>query len=364
MIAAAPYARIEQPPGAMPVADPVAVPVFYPADSYGSGWYRCVLPARATGAEVRPNGLPVLTSKRTGLPLLYGLVGPVNVWQRPADLTLTATMRAIQAGGREAWIELDDDIWALDARNPLARPWTPERRQACTAAIKCADGVTVSTPRLAEVVAKWNRNIHVCPNGVEPNDFQGEARVDDGVLRVGWVGSYSHLADMEQVLPALHQIGTTYPNVEIVFQGYDPFQGLGPKEQETGWREFHGLKYLYLGWTFDLLEHYRRIAMMDVTVAPVLDTPFNQAKSPIKWFEHSLYATPMVVSGVRCYTESVRHGETAFVAKSPRDWLKYLTALVKDADVRRRMGEAARTEVLAKHTMAHRAAVWREALWR
>jgi hypothetical protein len=126
-------------PALTPVIRPVAHPVIIAADAYGCGWYRCVLPARAAGAEVR-EALTVHVDPFTGERLAFGGLGPVNIFQRPAEASLPDTIRTLRAGGREVWIELDDDISALDARNPMGSPgrrrsgnvwWRPsERRRA------------------------------------------------------------------------------------------------------------------------------------------------------------------------------------------------------------------------------------------
>ncbi len=348
-----------------PVVGAVDHPVIIAADSYGCGWYRCTLPARIAGAEVR-EALPIHVNPFTGERLAVGGLGPINVFQRPAESSLPDTIRHVRASGREVWIELDDDIAALDGRNPMGRPWTPEKRHALTLAIRAANGVTTSTPTLGASLSKWNRNVRVIPNAVDPYDFlfDGRAiipRFHDEVIRIGWQGSYSHLADLKMAMPALLEVGRL-PNVEVHVFGYDPWQPLTGKEQRTGQLAFDGVSYYSHGWTLDLRQHYRRISGLDVALAPVIDSPFNRSKSAIKWMEHSIYATPMVVSNVRCYTETVRHGETALVAKDERDWRKYLTALVKSADLRQEIGLAAQTEVLTRHTLTQRGSLWRDVL--
>jgi glycosyltransferase involved in cell wall biosynthesis len=235
------------------------------------------------------------------------------------------------------------------------------------AAIRAATGVTTSTPTLGAALSKWNRNVRVIPNAVDPFDFLVDgkanfARFNDDVITVGYAGSYSHLHDLKIVMPVLYEIGRL-PGVRLEVFGYDPWQPLTGKEQETGVLTYQDLTYVSHGWELNLRRHYQRIGRIDIAIAPVLDTPFNRSKSAIKWMEHGIWATPMVVSDVNCYTETVRHGETAFVAKDTRDFRKYLTALVGSARLREEIGLAAQRDVLAHHTLTQRRALWREVLY-
>ena len=63
----------------------------------------------------------------------------------------------------------------------------------------------------------------------------------------------------------------------------------------------------------------------------------------------------MVLSDGSVY-ECVEHGVTGFKAKTPEEFTRYMRLLVDKTELRRRMGEAARQAVLARHTVNQ----WRE----
>jgi hypothetical protein len=51
---------------------------------------------------------------------------------------------------------------------------------------------------------------------------------------------------------------------------------------------------------------------------------------------------PIIASKVSTYTGSIRSGENGFLAKNPKDWLKHLTTLIEQPEVRVEMGAKAR----------------------
>lgn len=340
------------------IVDQQETPALFLGDRSGCGYYRIRLPARIVGGRISDyldiRGAPDGTRE------YYGL-GLVNLFQRPAVPALAAAVAEINRIGGHAWVEIDDDVWGLSYQNAASWGW-PRAAQKCAAqAIKAAAGVTVSTAPLAGVVSKWHKNVVVIPNAVDPRDFPALVERDPDRVRVGWFGSYTHGEDLKLALPALVSVARR-PGVELHFGGYDPLAARPRDPRLSEWREYDGLRYYYHGWADDLRQHYRNIAALDVAIAPLTRNTFNESKSAIKWIEHSMVGTAMVLSAVRPYADAVRHGETGLLAQTPADFYKYLRLLVTQPDWRRALAEAAYQEVTARHTLAARAQAWREVL--
>jgi glycosyltransferase involved in cell wall biosynthesis len=90
----------------------------------------------------------------------------------------------------------------------------------------------------------------------------------------------------------------------------------------------------------------------DIGLAPLEDTRFNASKSDLKLVEYSMIGLPVIASKVTAYVDSIRPGETGFLAKNPKDWLRHLKTLVEQPEVRSKMGAEARawaeTRVISK----------------
>lgn len=304
------------------------------ADHAGCGWYRVVLPL----GELRQHGVEtawagrmhssqwesdILIAQRTCLP------GPTSALQRIVR----------HKGNRPAVImELDDDLWRIDQSNPLSKGFytDPQIRHNLTKNLEVADAVTVSTEPLAEIVRKWNKNVHILPNTV-PTELANwvPGRYTDRVT-VGWQGSPTHDGDWHT--PGIH-IQRAYEKLVP-----DMPQGTALEMHTVGEIPKHFpevLPHRHSPWQDDILAYYRLLDW-DIALAPLADTPFNRSKSWIRVLEAAMLGFPVIASNVYAYRNAVQHGVTGFLVKSHGDWGKYLRMLALDPAMRADMSTQAR----------------------
>ena len=93
-----------------------------------------------------------------------------------------------------------------------------------------------------------------------------------------------------------------------------------------------------------------RFLDFDIGIAPLIDDYFNRCKTPIKWMEYGILETVTVCSPT-LYSKVVKHGETGFIAKTEEDWVKYLSLLIEDKRLRKKIGKAARREVFKRYDL-------------
>lgn len=331
--------------------------VFFRADWHGCGFYRCEQPV---GALVRA-GVAATVAERVPTRNLGGridalrLAADVLVFQRPIALGLPEVIAVARREGRRVLVELDDDVWSLAPHNPAASYFTREALDRMNDCIRAAHGVIASTAALAARIASvtGQRNVVVVPNGVDPA-LAGPPRVPapGRPLVVGWAGGASHRADFRvarHAILAMQRRAALRGDVAVEFHGDDPLRG------PPGPRTIHG-------WTLAIPEHYGRIAAFDLAIAPLENSRFNRGKSSLKWMEHALHRTPMVLSDVPCYREAATEGVAALFAADATAFERQLRRLADDPALRERIGAAARAEVLARHTIAHRVPLYREVL--
>jgi glycosyltransferase involved in cell wall biosynthesis len=64
--------------------------------------------------------------------------------------------------------------------------------------IKMAENVTTTTPIFAAEIAKYNKNVFVLPNAIDPTEKQFTPNLEPSDrIRIGWLGGSSHLKDLE-----------------------------------------------------------------------------------------------------------------------------------------------------------------------
>lgn len=324
----------------------VQVRIFgWAANDSGTGQYRIWMPMWAlhrAGHDVQ-----ISSSSETELPAEVDIV----VGQVVVDEGRTVAWQNLAArADRPAMVfEIDDDIWHIHGSNDLAFAFrSREAQERAEANIAVSDAVTVTTEHLAEVVARFNHNVHVVPNQIDASLLQ-RSRTGNERLTIGWAGGSSHKNDFASVRAELRTFLRRHEQVDLHVIGHDYRRELGrPEARHTGWS--HNL------------HEYLDSVDFDIGVAPIAYHAFNKAKSDLKVLEYAALGIPVVATDFGPYTDSVQHGVTGFLVRRSYDWVRYLRDLVNDDAMREEMGRNARRWAVTRTVQGN---IWRwEAAYR
>ncbi|MET0402448.1 MAG: class I SAM-dependent methyltransferase [Cystobacter sp.] len=222
-------------------------------------------------------------------------------------------------------------------------------------ALSLCDHAIASTPTIAERMREVNGgSIYIVENSLDRGILELadelERRpppVDAGTLTIGYgSGTRTHDADFTRVSDALLRVLDRYPQVRLAIHGF--------LELPSGFERFSDRLFRIPFLAAD--DYLRALSSWQISIAPLEDTVFNDAKSNIKFIEASIFKVPTVASGSGPFREGIEHGRTGMIATTSEEWFTALSRLVEDAELRRGMGEAARRSVLERYhpeVMAH-----------
>jgi|GEM_PF-528345 len=235
---------------------------------------------------------------------------------------------------------------------------------ACGAAI-------VSTEPLAQQVRELGQRAFVVRNAlrweqIERAEPLAEARLtaplpaSTDLVTIGYFsGTATHNRDFAQAAPALLRLLAEAPNVRLRI--------VGPLELAPAFEAFaDSIERRPL---VSLVELAAEVAAVDVALAPLeLDNPYCQAKSEVKYMEAGIVGVPVIATPTEAFRVAITDGVTGLLAATSDEWLDALRAFAADPGLRRRLGEAARKDVLLRYTPAARSrelldvldAVWEE----
>ena len=103
-------------------------------------------------------------------------------------------------------------------------------------------------------------------------------------------------------------------------------------------------------------DYYRFLETLDIGIAPLLDNPYNQCRSDIKFVEYASRGVVPVLAAVTPYLQNVEAGTTAFLFKGNAELEEVLIRLIGDADLRQRVAGRAYEYVKAERLEARHAA--------
>jgi hypothetical protein len=327
----------------------------------GSAYYRVDEPARA----VREAGLGVDVTTVQGLSTTVRPAGggeeprvtavdaqgaDVVVLQLPKTAGMLQCLRLLQAQGVAVVVELDDLLSAVPfgaaAHQLVVREGMARHALACA---READVVTVSTPALLDEYAAHGRGV-VVPNAIPRRVAELPPAYDrtPEEVTIGWSGTVAgHPYDLQEMGSGLQQaLDRTGPASRLLILGQkcDVRQRLGLRSEPDE-----------VTWLPDVDTYLARLGeLFEVGIAPLRADRFNAAKSWLKPLEYAARG----IYCVRSRTGEYERLGLGLPARAAKDWAKWVTVGVQDADRRREVAAAARDRVLSTHLTEHTAQAW------
>ena len=286
-----------------------------------------------------------------------------------------------------------DDYWLPTKEHPVHQLVLQNKlHEKILANMKVAGHVITTTSIFATEISKYNKNVYVLPNAINPNEPQFKAEtLPSDKLRFGWLGGSSHLHDLKLLDGTLSTLTQFKDNFSMYLCGFDTRgtvteinkengeQKQRPiKPEETVWARYEEIftdryklvddkhkEFLmkfkeedYISdsetfytriWTKPVTSYAANYRWFDVSLAPIKNHIFNRVKSQLKVIEAGFYKKAIIASNVGPYTIDLKHalknGEftdgNALLVDEVRngDWSKYMKKLIQNPNLAYDLGQ-------------------------
>ena len=287
-----------------------------------------------------------------------------------------------------------DDYWMPGKEHPIHDMIVVNKiNEKIVANLKAAKYVSTTTPLFADEISKFNKNVVVFPNAINPNESQfKEPTPESDKIRIGWLGGSSHLHDLQLLDQSFSKLTKYSDKLQYVLCGFDTrgtvteinAQTKEHKKRnilphETVWAQYEKIftqnysivsedykKYLlnysqeefsnensesYVRvWTKPVQSYAKNYSKFDVSLAPIKNHMFNRMKSQLKVIESGFYKKALIASNLGPYTIDLKHclengnfvdGNALLVDENRNhsDWSKFIEKLVKNPNMVKDMGE-------------------------
>lgn len=287
-----------------------------------------------------------------------------------------------------------DDYWLPGKEHPIHDIIKFHKiDKKITENLKVAKYVTTTTTIFASEIKKYNKNVFIFPNAINPNEPQfNEPTLESDRLRVGWLGGSSHLHDILLLDSSFAKLSQIKNKLQFVLCGFDTRGTVTEINAETGqqtkrninpgetvWAKYENVftqKYSFVSeeykkylhnftqeeypnelsegyvrvWTQPVSSYAKNYSKFDVSLAPIKDTLFNRVKSQLKVIEAGFYKKAIIASNIGPYSIDLKHsmkngefldGNALLVdeRRNHSDWAKYIKALSKNPNLVKDLGE-------------------------
>lgn len=284
-----------------------------------------------------------------------------------------------------------DDYWFLGNDHPMSLAAKKDKWHIpITNHLKLADVVTTTTPIFQKECKKWNPNVVVFPNAINPEDEQFIPKpTKSDRIRFGIICGSSHLKDIELLRGMTNSLPKdVIDKIQFVLCGFDTngtrtiyHEDTGQVErrpilpQESVWVDYEkivtdnyrivepshkaflekfvkGMDYPIITdayrrcWTKDIKEYATHYNNIDVLLVPLKENSFNEMKSQLKVIEAGFFHKAIIAQNFGPYTIDLENmiekggkinenGNALLVdsRQNHKQWAKYITKLVKEPEL-------------------------------
>jgi glycosyltransferase involved in cell wall biosynthesis len=277
-----------------------------------------------------------------------------------------------------------DDYWLPTKEHPVHQLVLQNKlHEKILANMRVAGHVITTTSIFATEISKYNKNVYVLPNAINPNEPQFQAETNpSNKIRFGWLGGSSHLHDLKLLDGTFNALSPFKDDFSVYLCGFDTRgtvteinQQTGEQKQrpikpeETVWARYEEIftaKYSLVDekhkeilmkfkeedsvsdtnafynriWTKPVTSYAANYRWFDVSLAPIKNHIFNRVKSQLKVIEAGFYKKAIIASNIGPYTIDLKHslknGEfvdgNALLVDEVRsgDWSKYMKKLIQN----------------------------------
>lgn len=278
--------------------------------------------------------------------------GDVFVLQGTVDKEGIALLRAYQKEqGKKIVVDSDDFPDVTDDNPYKLEHELTNASEVVKITMGIADLITATQTTLANKLRKLNPNVVILPNYMDLERWKKDPLPNTSqTIRIGWVGSITHMKDIELVVEPLKKIMDEFPQVKLIFMGdlrlKDYFKGY-PVE-------------CILGVPFEVYPTRLNGLRLDIGIAPLVKNEFNSCKSNIKWQEYAISKTAGVYSPT-VYQHKGFEPKYGLVAYDEDGWYRAIKNLIIHPDLRHEIAENSYRLVLNKFNLKTHAHKWAQA---
>jgi glycosyltransferase involved in cell wall biosynthesis len=286
-----------------------------------------------------------------------------------------------------------DDYWLPGKEHPAHNLVMSQKiHEKILNNIKASRYVTTTTSIFADEIKKYNKNVFVLPNAIDPSEEQFNEKTEPSDrLRFGWLGGSSHLHDLKLIDGTFAKLVGLKDKYQLFLCGFDTrgkVTEINPKtgEQkqrpieplETVWYKYEQMftdnyrlvsedhkeflhkfepsdypdkdAFYHRVWTQPINVYAKNYSKFDVSLAPIKDHVFNRVKSQLKVIEAGFYKKALIASDIGPYQIDLKHaidkgnftdGNAILVDKSRNsgDWAKHIKKLISNPTWAEDLGE-------------------------
>jgi L-malate glycosyltransferase len=203
--------------------------------------------------------------------------------------------------------------------------------------LKTADHVITSSPFLNDYCLGMNSN-RACTyisSSVDTDRFLPANRYSNNKrVTIGWTGTFSSKVYLDLLRNVFDELSKRVDFKLCIIGNFD--------------YDLPGIDLEIIRWTKE--KEVEDLQRLDIGIYPLVQDDWVLGKSGLKAIQYMAFGLPTVATNVGTTPMIIRHMENGWLVKTDKEWVHALETLVRNPELRRSMGRAARLAVLENYS--------------
>ncbi len=232
--------------------------------------------------------------------------------------------------------DFDDAIWLSNTskQNHLAG-WLKWHRKV-NAICRWSWKVSCGNDFLADYARKFNDNVVINPTTIDTDYHRPSGASKNSPPVIGWTGTHSTAKYLALLNPALKELKKNHEfSIKIIC------------DQRPAWN-YNNFKFVL----WQRKKEIEQLDSIDIGIMPLENTDWEKGKCGFKALQYMAMEKPAVVSSVGVNKDIIDHGKNGFLCSDMKEWVEFLSELLKSESLRKQLGKNGRQKVINSYSVS------------
>lgn len=247
--------------------------------------------------------------------------------------------RLFRIFGKKIIYDFDDAIFLpnVSVSNRLIRIFKSSPKPRIQKIIALSDHIIAGNSYLRDFAFAVNRNVSVLPTPIDTDTYRPPMQKDrQGVLTIGWMGSSTTVKYLDMFSGILEELLSNHDTLTCLVVG-------------GAWGRIQCPRFSCKEWRLET--ELQDLQSFDIGIMPLTNDDWSRGKCAFKIIEYMAVGIPVVASRVGMNSEVIQDGVNGFLADGDSEWLEKLSLLIRDRELRRKIGSAGRRTVEERYSV-------------
>jgi glycosyltransferase involved in cell wall biosynthesis len=231
--------------------------------------------------------------------------------------------------------DFDDAIWLPNYSDTNARYHRLKAYWKVNYCMKWAYRISAGNEYLASYAKQFNGHVTIIPTTIDTTYHSITCDHEQSKPVIGWTGTHTTMRYLDELIPILKELEKEHEFTFLVISNEKPDYDLDSLQ--------------FIKWKKET--EIEDLARITIGVMPLQHDIWSEGKCGFKGLQYMALEIASIMSPVGVNTSIIHDGQNGFLAGSPEEWKEKLEIVLKDKELRKKLGTAGRQTIIERFSV-------------